>query len=232
MICGRKCIGTIGVMGGIETVPSSFCRSLEQLRTYTERHVTLSNEEVITTWASNTYHVSARNELASKRMGEFTLMLDTDQVFRPSLLGDLWRTMKEHNLDVVTGVYYQKRAPHMPLLYRLRDDEDETFQILSDFPRDMPFQVAAAGAGCLLIRNEVFVRIERKFKQGPFDIINPYSEDLSFFRRLKDLGIETWCDPRVTTRHLRTVEVTDEDHHKAAAGMAVERYPAVALEVP
>lgn len=231
MIRGRQCIGTIGIMGGIETVPTSFCRSLERLRTYTERHVTLSNEEVLTTWASNSYHVSARNELASKRMGEFTLMLDTDQVFRPSTLGDLWRTMREHNMLVLTGVYYQKQAPFMPLLYRMREDEDQTFQMLTDFPRDMPFRVAAAGAGCLLIRNEVLARIERELGEGPFDIRHPFSEDLSFFRRLMDLEIEVWCDPRVATRHLRTVEVTDEDHRDATGGMQVKRYPAVALEV-
>lgn len=231
MIHGRHPIGTIGVMGGLQSLPTPFAQSLERLRTYTERYVALPNEDVRTNWAGHSYHASARNALAGdERLGEWTLMLDTDQQFPPDLLGNLLRTLREHSMDVLTGVYHQKAPPHLPLLYRAR--RDGSFQILSDFPREQPFRIAAAGAGCLLVRNEVFERIEAELGEGPFDIRPPYSEDLSFCRRLQDLEIEIWCEPRVTTEHLRLVGVTAEDHREATGGLEVVRYPAVAMEVP
>jgi hypothetical protein len=219
-------------MGGVSHVPTPFAQSLEALRTYTERHVCRPNEEVLTNWSGVSYHAAARNALARDTLGQFTCFLDTDQTFKPTILGDLWRMMQRQEWDVATGVYFQKGAPHMPLMYRKRDDDEGSFEMISGFPKDRPFIIAGAGAGCLLVRNTVFDTIREQMGEGPFDIIPPYSEDLSFCRRLDQLGIELWCDPFVRTNHLRAAEVTEDDHEQAAAGMEVVRHPAMALEVP
>lgn len=222
-------MGLVGLMAGVPSVPTPFAMSLARMVVYNERWVAPPNADIRYVPAGHSYHASARNSLANQRQGEWTLMLDTDQEFAPDTLGSLLRTMNAHEMDVVTGVYYQKGPPHMPLVYRAR--EEGGFQILSEFPDDKPFRVAAAGAGCLLIRNTVFDRIEAAGDEGPFSIRPPLSEDLSFFDRLLELDIEVWCDPRVQTGHLQSVAITAEDHRRAVGGMETIRYPAVALEV-
>jgi hypothetical protein len=34
-----------------------------------------------------------------------------------------------------------------------------------------------------------------------------YSEDISFMLKMKDYGIQAWCDPLVRVNHIKTVKV-------------------------
>lgn len=217
-------------MSGTHFVHTEFMLALMRMAIYNERYVALPTDDILYHGVPFSYHVAARNELANQREGEWTFFLDTDQRFDPDVLCRLHHTMDKHTIDVVTGVYYQRGEPHLPVIYRARDDG--TFQIISRFPDDRPFVVVAAGAGCLLVRNTVFDRIEAELGESPFDIRHPLSEDLSFFKRLQELKVEVWCDPRVEAEHLRIVGVTANDHARAVATLPQDEHPVVIIEVP
>ena len=62
-----------------------------------------------------------------------------------------------------------------------------------------------ATSGCLLIRRRVF---ERLGTAKPFDRIGDISEDLSFFYRTREVGVQVWCHPGVMCGHITRDIVT------------------------
>jgi len=213
MIYGRKVVGTVGVMSGIPVIPTNFMWSFQKMTLYNERYVTLPNEEILYIGAPFSLHSAARNSLANKTQGDWLFMLDTDQEFDADVLGKLLYTMYEYDLDIVTGVAYQKGSPYLPLVY-IYEENLGGFQILSKIDSEDVVKVGAAGGGCLLIRNHVFDKIFYELEEQPFDIIGPLGEDLSFFERCRKLDIEVWCDPKVEIGHLKFSSVTKEDNQK------------------
>ena len=210
MSYGRKAIGTVGLMSGIPFLPTKFMWSFQKMSIYNERHVTLPSEEILYTGATFSLHCAARNSLVQGRSGDWLFMLDTDQEFDADVLGRLLYSFNEYNLDVITGIYYQRGIPHCPLVYRY-DEDLGGFQIISKFEADNVTKIDAAGAGCLLIRSSVFDKIRLELNESPFDMRPPLGEDLSFFDRCRELDIEVWCDPRVKVGHLKVEAVTEED---------------------
>lgn len=213
MTYGRKIMGTVGVMSGIPTVPTNFLWSFQKMSLYNERHVTLPNEEIYYIGAPYSLHCAARNSLVNKAEGEWLFMLDTDQEFDADVLGRLLYTMNEYDLDVVTGVAYQKGSPYLPLVY-IYDEELEGFQILSKIDSEDIVKVGAAGGGCLLVKNYIFEKIKQELNEEPFDMMSPLGEDLSFFERCRQLDIEVWCDPKVEVGHLKFSSVHKEDNER------------------
>ena len=137
-------------------------------------------------------------------------MLDTDHEFEPDLLARMLHRMHKHNLDVLTGLYRFKHPPHGPVLYAR--PPSGILSPITRWPKGDVFPVAAAGAGCLLVRARVFDHLIEQIGCGPFDRLPDLSEDHSFFRRLEKAGIQAWCDPRIECHHLRVVPVTETDH--------------------
>jgi len=223
MAYGRKVLGTIGVMSGVPFVPTQFMWSFQKMSLYNERHVTMLDEEILYTGTTFSLHSAARNSLVQRRQGEWLFMLDTDQVFDADVLGRLLYSFNEYELDVISGIYYQRCVPHCPVIYRYNEDMGG-FQIVSKFEADSLTKIDAAGGGCLLVRSSVFDRIRKELGESSFDIRSPLGEDLSFFDRCRELNIEVWCDPRVKVGHLKMEEVTEEDSLREMEEMEHEKH--------
>jgi GT2 family glycosyltransferase len=72
-------------------------------------------------------------------------------------------------------------------------------------------EAGCSGAGSLLVRRRVFNRIRTELKENPFDILPPWSEDFSFFRRLHKIGIKMHCCPAIESYHLTVRSITSAD---------------------
>lgn len=204
MLEGKKAIGTVAYMGGVMSLPELFVWSWTQMLQYNAIYAMQPNADIFYTRATVSYHSMARNSLADSMRGDWLLMLDTDIAFDPDLLARMLFLFESEKLDVLSGLYLHKGHPHPPVLYTWSKD-GEQLEHLGDW--DKPegrylIPIASAGAGCLLVRRSVFERIREELKESPFDIIHPYGEDHSFFRRLKKLGIQAYCDPSVEVNHL------------------------------
>lgn len=154
----------------------------------------------------------ARNEMVNKLQSDWLLMLDTDMQFEPSIFETLYKTAMHYNLEVLSGIYYQRQKPHNPVVYHLRDD-----QFFSWDPFQFPEPVLttdATGAGCLLVKATVFERIKKELNEEPFSIIPPNSEDFSFFRRLKKLGIQPHITKEVMCGHYSATAIGKADFDK------------------
>lgn len=199
-------------MGGVLTVPETFCWNWGQLIQFNTEYLCDPGEYIHYARATVSYHSFARNSICKQVEGDWVLMLDVDHTFEPDIALRLLMRMEKYKVDVLTGLYQYKVAPHAPVIYQANDrgefepigDWDDTAEI---------FQVGSAGAGCLMIRRGV-LNLMFENDEEPFDEEPPFSEDHSFFRRLKKLGIPAFCCPGIEAPHLRIEPITMEDFNR------------------
>lgn len=213
MLLGSKYIGTIAYMGGVMTVPERFCWSWSQMVQFNRDYLCDPGEDVLYVRSTISYHSAARNFLVDRMRGDWLLMLDTDHSFEPDLAVRMVNLMEKHQVDVLTGFYQFKGPPYSPVLF-LTNEKGDGFNALGDWdPSVEILEVGSAGAGCLMVRRKVFERIKSELRCGPFDVTHPFSEDHSFFARLRELGIKAYCALNVRSCHLdfREVDLRDYD---------------------
>lgn len=204
MLDNRQVIGTIGIMSGIPTLPTPFVKSLIGIINYNNEYVCSQNELIAIKYAETSLHSYARNDLALNMQGGWLLMLDTDHIFPCDTLGRLLWISRKYDIDVVTGIYQQKKLPYQPVIYNW--DGEGIKRILSWDNEIIP--IDASGAGCLFVKGRVFKRITEELGEMPFSELKNNSEDISFFRRLAKLGIKSFCVPDIQANHLAYQEVT------------------------
>lgn len=227
MLVGRKPIGTVGIPCGMSHCHTAFAWHLMRMAQFNERHLLGPDEDLLYLDTSSTYRYYARNELAARTQGEFLLQLDADHTFDADILKRLLVPFLQHDLDVVSGVYYQRQPPYLPVLYRFRADDDYHCEFITGFPDDTMFRVDCAGAGCLLVRTRVFDRMRAELGEQPFDQYQGTGEDFSFFMRCRKLGIPVHVVPWVRCGHIGQV-VYNEQHHAKYLPTLVGRQETVA----
>jgi glycosyltransferase involved in cell wall biosynthesis len=225
MIYRRKILGTIGTMSGINSIPTPFMHSMIDMIKYNEQYICGENEQIKYVHPGVSFHSTARNEIIAQAQGDWVLMLDTDHQFEPDLLQRLLRVASQPEVGVLTGLYVSREFPHEPKFCKFNEWggldpigrwslEDGVEAISGD----------AAGAGCLFIKKEVLRTIIRTYKpQLPFDILYPYSEDMSFFLRCYKLKIPVWCNPRIEVPHLSWNPISLKDFKPEALNIAQEQ---------
>lgn len=166
----------------------------------------------------------ARNGLAEAFLSsptEWMLWLDSDMLFPPETLEELWKTAVERNAKLVTGVYYQRKGNNLPCLW-VRGNELSNGEVAAantprgkyneyvgtfTFPhidKKESFPVHAAGFGCVLAHRSVFEKMDRPwFKFIP----GTCSEDFYFFVQASKLGYQLWANPIPVLGHIADAPV-------------------------
>lgn len=168
----------------------------------------------------NSLVYDARNALAKQALAEdcdFILWLDSDMTFEPDLL----LRLLEDDKDIVAGLFFRRRPPFSPCVYKtLRADrerpERNAHEQFDDYPRDALFEVEGCGMAAVLTKADVFRKItlnEAKPGQAvapPFVPLLGYGEDLSFCVRAREAGCSIWVDSRVKVGHMASVVVDEK----------------------
>ena len=223
-IIKRRCIGTIAYLGGLPAVLEPFCWAWGQLIQYNTEYLCTSGEYVHYDKATVSFHSFARNSLAERFLGDWLLMLDADHAPDPDLAVRLLTTMNQTDpsVSVVCGVYCHRTPPNSPVLYQWNAD-GTGLEPIGDWDRSVRLlQVGSAGGGALLVRRQVYDRIRDEFGCGPFDIIPPFGEDHSFFKRCRQLNIPVYAAPTVEARHLE-VRSFGLDTYQLPEGLTASR---------
>ena len=189
----------------MDSVPSQFAQSLAMLQKVDECAIAFQIGSLIYT---------SRNELAKKsvEMGaDYVFWLDSDMTFKSDVLIQMFKTLKENDLDILTGLYFRRVHPYSPVLFdRLEIDENSGchWTDFNDIP-DGLFEVGGCGFGCVLMKTEVFLSVMAKFGQM-FSPIGNVGEDLSFCWRRRQCGYKVVCDPSIALGHIGHTQVTRE----------------------
>ena len=146
----------------------------------------------------------ARNALAREAVEsgcDRVLWLDSDMVFDDDLLIRLGEDL-DAGWDMVCGIYFKRRLPVTPVIYRSIEATTGKCEVYSDYPRDSLFEIAGCGFGTVMMTTELLTRADAEFKTGPFTPLLKLSEDLSFCARAKNVGARIGCDSRVKVGHV------------------------------
>ena len=160
-----------------------------------------------------------RNCLIRKfRAADFTHLFFLDSDTEPPL--DCIERLLSLNVPLATGCYpvimqqglrwaLSNRAAAPPGL--LSQESRGGYRLLEWLPFfDKPFEVDAGGAGCLLIRRDVFDKVHWPwFKWVEFEDGSQESEDIFFFRKCNDAGLRLMADPQIICNHFKKTNITD-----------------------
>jgi len=166
----------------------------------------------------------ARNELTDEALAspEIThlLFIDDDMTFDPDALERLLK----HDLPIVGGLCFSRRVPYHPVLCRKHPDwmarPRTPFGFVYHYPPNALFQVDATGGAFLLIKREVFEKIDatavaRGEEKGAWWArAGGLSEDFSFCSRAVKVGYEIYVDTGCRIGHVAKVVITEETASK------------------
>ena len=156
----------------------------------------------------------SRNKLvkhALEKEMDYVFWLDSDMTFEPDVLERMIKHM-EDGKDIVTGLYFRRALPFTPVIFKTFEKRPEggfTWTDYKDYPKDEPFEVAACGGGCLMVRTSVFMDMMLNYRTW-FDPLEGAGEDMAFCLRARELGYKIWCDPSIKLGHVGNLVVTED----------------------
>ena len=198
----------------MDQVPVPFCQSLALLKSVGDCTLAMKAGSLIN---------AARNDLATKAIqmeADYVFWLDSDMVFQPDTLERMMKTVRENDIDILTGLYFRRVAPYSPVLFdRLDIDGDEChWSEFKEIPNGL-FEVGGCGFGCVLMKTDVFFDVQTKHG-NMFAPIGNNGEDVAFCWRARDCGFKIICDPSVICGHVG-YSVFDDKFYRVFNGGAV-----------
>lgn len=177
-------------------VPTQFCQSLALLQKVDECTLAMQAGSLVYT---------SRQDLARKSIeidADYVFWLDSDMVFPPDTLARMMQTLKENDIDILTGLYFRRVPPFTPVLFD-RLEMDGGRLLWSEF-KELPsglFEVGGCGFGCVLMKTDVFFDLMAKY-ENPFAPMGNNGEDIAFCIRARENGYKIICDPSVVCGHV------------------------------
>jgi len=200
----------------MDMVHTDFMRSAVGLLHDGETQFTFSQASLI---------YDGRNLLANIAIdGNFdrVLWLDSDMLFEPELERKLHADL-DTGKDMVSALYFSRKPPLRPVVYAdiAMDVAPDGRQIpradsYLDYPADSLFPVAGCGFGAVMMTAKLLKAVRDRFGL-PFSPVMGFGEDLSFCRRVTELGRTMWCDSRIKCGHVGTAVFNEELYRQLPA---------------
>lgn len=196
----------------MESVAVGFCQSLLAM----ER---LGDCSVLFISGSLVY--DSRNTLAGTaiEMGaDRILWFDSDIIIPKDAMTQLCKTMDDTNADIVTGLYFRRKAPFTPVLFKELEFDGHIgkWSNWNNYPKDSVFEIAGCGFGCVLTKTDFLKDMAERYGTL-FCPMGNMGEDLSFCIRAREMEKKIICDSRVKCGHVGQV-VINEDFYLGAIG--------------
>lgn len=156
----------------------------------------------------------SRNTLSKQAIThdcDYVLWFDSDMVFEPDTLQKMLKHM-EDGRDIVTGLYFRRRPPFTPVIFKditFDDDGHGVATGFDDYPEDELFEVAACGFGCVMVRKDVLLTLLLNYRTW-FNPLYGAGEDIAFCVRAREQGYKIWCDPTIKLGHYGSSIINEE----------------------
>lgn len=193
----------------MDQLPAEFAHSLATLTSYG-----IEDTQISVHFNLGSLIYTSRDQIAKKAItdgADLVMWFDSDMVFSPDTLSRMLKLIDEGH-DMVTGVYYRRRQPFTPVLFEglelLDDTEGFAWKEFDTIPSE-PFEVAACGFGCVLMRTEIFIAVFSKFERFFTPIANG-GEDVAFCWRARQCGYKIIADPSISLGHVGHTIITRE----------------------
>ena len=166
---------------------------------------------------ANSLVYDARNMLMEEALetgADRVLFIDSDMCFKPDLMERLASDMDEHNIDFVTGLYFKRRFPTVPAIYKevsIVEDKGKT-ELYEDYPRDSIFEIEGCGFGSVMVSANLLESLSVAYGKPFLPYPGMLGEDLSFCYRVKKLGAKMYCDSSITVGHVGQFIYSEQEY--------------------
>ena len=174
--------------------------------------------EVFVSFLIGSLIYESRNTLAKQAIAtkaDYIMWLDSDMTFAPDTMTRLQQHMEEGK-DIVTGLYFRRRPPFTPVLFKTleRINEDSAkHENYDDYPDNSLFEIGGCGFGCVMTRTSVLEDVFLNYHKC-FDPVCSIGEDLAFCLRARELGYKIYCDSTIKCGHVGQL-VVDESVYRS-----------------
>lgn len=159
---------------------------------------------------------TSRNNLVKRAItmeADALLFLDSDMIFPADTLERMLKHL-EAGREIVSGLYFKRRAPFSPVLHEELSYDWETqmphYKDLKKLPAGKdPFEVEGCGMGCCMISKGVLLDVMLNFRTW-FTPLEGVGEDLAFILRARELGYKVWCDPTISCGHVGQLIINED----------------------
>lgn len=189
----------------MDTLPALFCQSLALLQRAGDTQVAFEVGSLV---------YNARNNLARqaiKSEADWVLWLDSDMVFKPTLLREMLDVCQKNSIDFLTALCFRRKPPYTPCLFdRLEvksNGKGASYTALLSIP-DGLFQIGGCGFAGVLMSTDILVSVAAKFDGAMFDPMKGFGEDVAFCWRARQCGYTLWCDSDIEMGHVGSCVVT------------------------
>lgn len=134
----------------------------------------------------------------------------------------LFSTLLSHDKDFVAPLFFQRRPPYLPLLFKRNEYLDGTYVTMDnmmDYERGL-LDVDGVGFGCALTKIEMFKKIPKPW----FVMGDSFGEDLYFCERAKAHGYKIFCDTTIQVGHIGDPPISWESSYKQHIDAAREYF--------
>jgi len=167
---------------------------------------------------------------------DWALWIDSDVVLTKEMLKSLWDAADKSARPIVSGVYFishnMEGSLMQPMPCAFNETEDEhKIKYLHPLPKNQIVKIDSVGMGLVLMHKSILKALNDKFSdQFWFGENNErgkkfIGEDISFFRKIKTLGIPVYVHTGVIAKHMKRFAF-DEAYYNlywAAVGAAERR---------
>ena len=162
-----------------------------------------------------------RNECIRNMQGDWIIFIDDDMTFQPDAIARLVARHREHNLDMVGGLCFQRGEPHQPTLYMREQPTEGNYMFLEDWTDGEVIEVDATGMAFVLITRRLleaiageFPPLEERLKGRPPSYFRwdekGYGEDMTFCQDVKKTGARIFVDTSIKIGHIGEFTITED----------------------
>jgi hypothetical protein len=151
---------------------------------------------------------------------DWLLMVDSDMVFKDTLLDDLLNGFTDvDEMPIIGSLTFSATrngmlVPH--IYYWAADDSAETLYTAKDYIKDGMIKVGAIGTGCLVVHRIALEKVFAGNSERPLPWFDQMiykgillGEDLTFCRRATDAGIPIHVNTRVRVGHVKPMILSE-----------------------
>ena len=129
------------------------------------------------------------------------LFIDDDMAFKPNAL----KQLLEHDVDIISGLYFSRAYPHNPLVFDVADDSGACLPMYLFGNEPRLKEVVAADFGFCLIKTSIFEKLEKPYVRLGELNSEQWCDDIGFFNRVRKAGIKIYCDMECLIGHIGTM---------------------------
>ena len=160
---------------------------------------------------------------------EWLFWLDSDIVLTPEIWKTMCSTADKEKYPLLTGIYFiaKEKDGSLPVILPciFNDYNEYEVQHHHPLPENKILKVDSAGMGLVLMNRDVVTKLKEKYGKDNFLFEEKSSthekfvgEDIAFFRKCKDIGIDLYAHTGVIDKHIKSV-AWDLDYYKLYWGM-------------